>query len=527
MEPLTADDPARVGAYRVLRRLGQGGMGRVYLGRSAGGRTVAIKVVHAQIATDDSFRARFAHEVAAARLVGGAWTAPVLDADPDAPVPWVATGYVAGPDLHRAVRVHGALPTATVRALGAGLGEALAAVHERGLVHRDVKPSNVLLSLEGPRLIDFGIARASGATTQLTATGVTVGSPGYMAPEQITAGAAGPATDVFSFGAVLAFAAAGQAPFPGDIPAQLLYQVVHGEPRLDAVPGELRDVIAACLAKDPAARPAPAEVARAVAGEGGAEPLVAAGWLPRPVVEEVSRRAVELLDLDAEAPHDTPPTPRRPPTSGAFGPGHTDVAGRAALPTADGFPTPAPTPTLQRPRRRRWPVVLAVAVAAAALATGGWFAGVFDSGTDDGGTNGGGTDGGGANGGTDGGGGPVDGDALPEWFAGEWEGDTQTLGVTNASLGVTLEPGAVGDRIGTVTWTDVLGLTTCVDRLTLTEVADGEVTFDALVDNDASTSDGANCEQEPFTVVLGQRGEVLHYASDSSGNLTSELTRTG
>ncbi|WP_049578015.1 serine/threonine-protein kinase, partial [Streptomyces sp. SBT349] len=309
MQPLSHDDPAAVGPYRLLGRLGQGGMGRVYLGRSAGGRTVAVKVVHGQIAADGSFRARFAREVEAARRVGGDWTAPVLDADPDAPVPWVATGYVAGPDLHRAVTVHGPLPPPTALALGAGLGEALAAVHEHGLVHRDVKPSNVLLSLEGPRLIDFGIARASDSTAHLTATGVTVGSPGYMSPEQVTGGAMGPASDIFSFGAVLAFASGGEAPFGGTSPAHLLYQVVHEEPRLDAVPGELRELVTACLAKDPAERPSPRDAARACGGEAGAAGLVAAGWLPRPVVEEVSRRAVDLLNLDMEAPPPATPTP--------------------------------------------------------------------------------------------------------------------------------------------------------------------------------------------------------------------------
>ncbi|NEE11771.1 serine/threonine protein kinase, partial [Streptomyces sp. SID7499] len=163
--------------------LGAGGMGRVYLGRSAGGRTVAVKVVHPHFALDEQFRARFRREVESARRIGAQWTAPVLDADPDAPVPWVATGYVAGPPLSQAITEHGPLPEHAVRTLGAGLAEALAVVHGQGIVHRDVKPSNVLLALDGPRLIDFGIARALGATVSLTSTGVSVGSPGYMAPE--------------------------------------------------------------------------------------------------------------------------------------------------------------------------------------------------------------------------------------------------------------------------------------------------------------------------------------------------------
>jgi serine/threonine protein kinase len=195
MEPLSADDPHTIGAYRLLGRLGSGGMGRVYLGRNAGGRTVAVKAVHPHFAVDQQFRDRFAREVTAARRVGGAWTAPVLDADPGAELPWVATGYVAGPDLHQVVRELGALPVPTVRALGAGLAEALAAVHALGLVHRDVKPSNVLLTLDGPRLIDFGIARATDATAELTASGAFVGSPGYMSPEQVLGrGELGPAS---------------------------------------------------------------------------------------------------------------------------------------------------------------------------------------------------------------------------------------------------------------------------------------------------------------------------------------------
>ncbi|MFF8314133.1 serine/threonine-protein kinase [Streptomyces lydicus] len=300
MEPLAADDPRVLGGYRLLGRLGAGGMGRVFLGRSAGGRTVAVKVVHAHFAVDEQFRARFRREIEAARRVGGAWTAPVLDADPDADVPWIATGYVAGPSLAQAVTEAEPLAEHSVRALGAGLAEALAAVHALGLVHRDVKPSNVLLTLDGPLLIDFGIARATDGTASLTSTGVSVGSPGYMAPEQILGKGAAGAADVFSLGAVLAFAATGSSPFRGDSSAALLYKVVHEEPELGArLTGELRELVAACLAKDPARRPAPAELAARLAGEGGAAGLVRAGWLPGPVVERVTRQAVELLNLDA------------------------------------------------------------------------------------------------------------------------------------------------------------------------------------------------------------------------------------
>ncbi|MFE7357112.1 serine/threonine-protein kinase [Streptomyces sp. NPDC057543] len=319
MQPLEAGEPLTIGAYRLLGRLGAGGMGRVYLGRSAGGRTVAVKVVHPHFALDEQFRARFRREVDAARRIGAQWSAPVLDADPDAPIPWVATGYVAGPPLSAAVDEHGPLPDHAVRTLGAGLGEALAAVHAQGLIHRDVKPSNVLLALDGPRLIDFGIAHAIGATASLTSTGVTVGSPGYMAPEQIRGVDISGAADVFSLGAVLAYAATGSAPFLGDSSAVLLYKVVHEEPELGELDGELRDVVAGCLAKEPEDRPTPTELARRLA-PGGAAALVAAGWLPGPLVREVSRAAVALLDLEPQdAPVQSGPVPFSSAAWGANG----------------------------------------------------------------------------------------------------------------------------------------------------------------------------------------------------------------
>jgi len=346
MQPLGADEPTSVGPYRLLGRLGSGGMGRVYVGRSAGGRTVAVKIVHPHFALDEEFRARFRREVAAARRVGGAWTAPVLDADPEAPVPWVATAYAAGPSLAAAVADTGPLPAHSVRALGAGLAEALGAVHALGLVHRDVKPSNVLLTLDGPVLIDFGIARATDGTASLTSTGVSVGSPGYMSPEQILGEEVTGAADVFSLGTVLAYAATGEPPFPGDSSAALLYKVVHEEPRLTGLDGELRDLVAACLAKDPAARPAPAEVAGRLAPQGAAR-LIAEGWLPGPVVEGVSRSAVRLLNLEA-AQEPAPAVPAREPVSGPVGFSSPAVS---VDPTSGTFgPPPAMPPALPEPR---------------------------------------------------------------------------------------------------------------------------------------------------------------------------------
>ncbi|UQX02421.1 serine/threonine-protein kinase [Streptomyces sp. RerS4] len=330
MQPLEEGEPRTVGAYRLLGRLGAGGMGRVYLGRSAGGRTVAVKVVHPHFAADREFRARFRREVEAARRVGGEWTAPVLDADPEAAVPWVATGYVAGPSLGAAVAGHGPLPEAPVRALGAGLARALVAVHALGLVHRDVKPSNVMLSLDGPRLIDFGIARATDGTASLTSTGVSVGSPGYMSPEQILGKGVTGSSDVFSLGAVLAFAATGRPPFSGDNSATLLYKVVHEPPELDGLPaGQLRELIGSCLAKEASARPTPEALAAALGEVAGFS-----GRLPAPLVEEISRAAVALLDLDADAGADA--------VSGHSGPVPFTAASSGG-PVGVGFGTPDPS----------------------------------------------------------------------------------------------------------------------------------------------------------------------------------------
>ncbi|MFE9393358.1 serine/threonine-protein kinase [Streptomyces sp. NPDC006784] len=349
MQPLEPEDPRQLGEYRLLRRLGAGGMGRVYLARSSTGRTVAVKVVHPHHAVDEEFRRRFRREVEWARRVGGAWTAPVLDAGTEGPVPWVATGYVAGPSLAQAVAEHGPLPEATVRALGAGLAEALAHVHGLGLVHRDVKPSNVLLTPDGLRLIDFGIARAVEGAASLTSTGVSVGSPGYMAPEQILGRGATAASDVFALGAVLVFAGTGENPFPGDTSAALLYHVVHGEARLDGLPEALRGTAARTLDKDPAERPAPDALAAELAGSAdGAEELLRSGWLPAPLVEQLGRRAAELLELEPQAPQTSGPVPFTTP---AYGP---DIAAGRSTPRTPHVPFPplpvaAPEPVAAPP----------------------------------------------------------------------------------------------------------------------------------------------------------------------------------
>ncbi|WP_228001019.1 serine/threonine-protein kinase [Nocardia australiensis] len=295
MRPLEMDDPAWIGDYRLLGLLGSGGMGRVYLGRSAGGRTVAVKVIRPDLIGDTQFRERFRREVTAARRVGGQFTAAVLDADVDADPPWLATGYVAGFSLTEAVDQFGPFTENALLVLAHGLAEALIAVHGVGVVHRDLKPSNVLLAIDGPKVIDFGIARAI-EDSALTTTGSVIGSPSFMCPEQVLASPVGPAADVFALGGVLVFAATGHGPFGVGDTVQMLFRVVYEEPQLDGVPQRLRPLIAACLAKDAAARPTPDQLLAALQDIGVPQ---RAGWLPAPVLEEVSRRAVQLLDLDS------------------------------------------------------------------------------------------------------------------------------------------------------------------------------------------------------------------------------------
>jgi len=317
MEPLRTGDPAWVGGYRLIARLGGGGMGTVFLARNTGGRPVAVKLIRAELADDQQFRLRFRLEVAAAQRIGGHWTPPVLGADTGAWRPWVATDYVPGPDLAAAVRQFGVLPEATVRVLGAGLAEGLKAVHASGLAHRDVKPSNVLLAVDGPRLIDFGIARALDADgSPLARTGDVISSPGFMAPEQVDGRGAEPASDVFSLGAVLAFAATGRAPFGRSAnAAAVMLRILREDPDLDGVPRGLREAVAACLDKIPANRPTPDRI-RELLESGPALTATRAdraGWLPQEVSGAVAQVAAELLRL--EAPPDAPPqaAPQGPP----------------------------------------------------------------------------------------------------------------------------------------------------------------------------------------------------------------------
>ena len=269
-----------IGPYRVVRELGAGGMGRVYLATSPGGRAVAVKLIRPELAGDPGFRRRFAAEVQAARAVSGAYTAPVVDADPGGEQPWLATAYVPGPTLQELAGRDGPLGEPRLRALAAGLAEALASIHAAGVVHADLTPRNIIMAPDGPRVIDFGISRALEGTPT---TGV-LGTPGYLSPEQVASGrAVGPASDVFTLGAVLVFAATGRPPFGTGLPASQLYRVVHEEPDLDGVPAPLSPLIRACMTKSPEARPVPQAILTAIASPAPAPAVPGYQAAPGPV----------------------------------------------------------------------------------------------------------------------------------------------------------------------------------------------------------------------------------------------------
>ncbi|WP_369183376.1 serine/threonine-protein kinase [Streptomyces sp. Y1] len=560
MRALGADDPRQVGAYRLLRRLGAGGMGRVYLGRTAGGRTVAVKVVRGELADDAEFRARFRQEVAAARRVGGAWTAPVLDADTEGEQPWVATGYVAGPALGTAVQDFGPLPGPAVRALGIGLAEALQHVHGLGLVHRDVKPSNVLLTLAGPRLIDFGIARALDASSGLTQSGYVVGSPGFMSPEQANGQTAGPAGDVFSLGAVLAFAATGVHPFgEGVSAAVLLYRVLHEEPDVAGLTEPLRGIVLACLAKDPAARPTPRQLRDRLDPDGGAAArLGQGGWLPPALAAAVGRSAVELLDLEGEEPGGSG-------GSGGFGPaepalvepvlvdpGPTDPAPVVSDVPAGAAPAGAERSRAGRSRTGRRTAGAALAVAVLAGGGYGLYAGLHRdepvgpvgpvadataSGSP--GATGplpapsppptgptAGTASGTASAApvASGTGGPS---AVPAAFLGTWRGEMATeKGLSAGTTTVTVHPGAIGQE-STTSRNALTGLfsISCEGAWTLKSVADGKLVFQSRLLHSSipgACTSGSNTE----TLTLQTDGTIRFNSADpAAGNPSGTLRK--
>ena len=357
MKALAADDPRVIGEYRLRAQLGAGGMGRVYLGLSPAGRAVAIKVVHPELASDADFLRRFAQEVAAARAVSGIYTAPVVASGLNERPPWLATAFVPGPSLEQVVTEYGPLPEQALWPLLGGLVEALQAIHACGVVHRDLKPANVLLASDGPRVIDFGISRAADGTS-LTAAGVVFGTPGYMSPEQAEGRGAGPESDVFALACVVAYGAAGMGPFGTGTAAAVLYRVVHAEPVLDRLPPKLREVLAACLAKNPADRP----TLRALSGLLSSQldstgPSAVAFW-PSSVAWPDRRVPGPARARDAQRqpapdgfswanpvhPRTTPSDPGRPAARPS----------PAGWPPAGGgaSPGPAPSPARHRARRR-------------------------------------------------------------------------------------------------------------------------------------------------------------------------------
>ncbi|MFE6869108.1 serine/threonine-protein kinase [Kitasatospora sp. NPDC057692] len=336
-QPLLPDDPREVGGYRLFARLGAGGMGRVYLSYTPGGRPVALKVVRPEFAEDGEFRRRFAQEVSNAQRIHGLYTAQVIDSGGlDGDAPWLVTAYVPGPSLQQVVRENGALPVRTVLLLVGGIAEALQAIHSVEVVHRDLKPANVLVAGDGPRVIDFGIARAADATA-LTGTGYRIGSPAFMSPEQAQGRPVTPATDVFALGALAAYVAGGAAPFGDGPDTAVLYRVVHEQPDLDAVPAGLRELVLRCLAKSPEDRPRPAEIidiARDHPAVGG-QLRFSDDWLPKQVNTEITRRS----DLPKTPPTPLPAAPAAPPAPPA---GPPTGAHTAAVPPPAAAPVHQP-----------------------------------------------------------------------------------------------------------------------------------------------------------------------------------------
>ncbi|WP_258037184.1 serine/threonine-protein kinase, partial [Streptomyces sp. SM14] len=300
--PLRLEDPDELAGFRLVARLGSGGMGTVYLSHMADGRPTALKVVRPELAEAPDFHRQFEREVGSARRVQGRFIVPVLESDTEGPVPWLATDYVQGPSLGEAVGAHGPLPDRPAAQLAAGVADALRAIHGAGLVHRDLKPSNVLLAADGPRVIDFGIARAADATTLVGSGGRRVGTPGFMAPEQILGGEITPQADMFALGLLTCFAVAGRGAFGRGEPDVLLYRIVHDQPDLTGCPDGLRDLVEACLEKQPGNRPVPDQVieaCRVLTGEDTPYPVD--GWLPAAVAAEVAAREAPRL-AEPEAP---------------------------------------------------------------------------------------------------------------------------------------------------------------------------------------------------------------------------------
>ena len=350
-QPLRGDDPPVVAGYRLAARLGAGGMGRVYLSHTQGGRPVAIKVVRPELADDPEFRRRFRREVEAARRVRGAYTAELIDADADGTPPWAATVYVPGPSLTEAVARRGPLPVPAVLWLVAGVAEALQAIHAAGIVHRDLKPSNVLLAADGPRVIDFGVSLAADFTSH-TATGAAVGTPHFMAPEQASAGEVTAATDVFALGQTAAFAALGRPLYGDGSAVGVLYRIVHDEPDLSLLPGQLRPLFARCLAAAPQDRAGLAEIVE---------------WCRQRLGADAGAGAGPAVWRDVTGPEVAAPSPLPTPTR--------------VLPQPLVVTQPLPAgPGERQARRRRTALITGAAVTAGVVALGGLLWTVQDAG---------------------------------------------------------------------------------------------------------------------------------------------------
>lgn len=364
-QPLTSEDPRQVGGYQLLARLGSGGMGRVYLGTMQNGLRLAIKVVRPELVGDPEFRRRFEQEVAAARQVQSRYTAPLIDADPGARQPWLATAFVAGPSLAQVIAEDGPLPLDTVQRLTAWIAEALQSIHASGVIHRDLKPSNVLLAPDGPRVIDFGIVCAAEATS-LTRAGVHIGAPQFMSPEQALGQQSTPALDVFSLGSLAYFAATGRAPFGGGPGAAVLFRIAHENPNLEGCPEPLLSLITRCLAKDPAQRPQLQDIIDSFASLG----TTAENWPPVGVLQRLAAYAADPpppTDPDrGTGPADHPGTRRRGilrVTAGVIvvlaattyginltsGDGSPAPTGLPPVPAPSSTPTPVPTTTAPTP----------------------------------------------------------------------------------------------------------------------------------------------------------------------------------
>ncbi|WP_405813245.1 MULTISPECIES: serine/threonine-protein kinase [unclassified Streptomyces] len=542
MESLRPGDPLEIGGYRLLARLGSGGMGEVFLARTASGRALALKTVHRELSVEADFAQRFDREIRTSDRVRCPWTVSVVDfSAPGASPQWLATEYVPAPSLGDWVRGWGPLQAPAVRCLGRELSAALVSVRAAGVVHRDIKPANVLLGVERPFLIDFGIARTV-RDPRHTRTGTVIGTPGFLAPEQATGAVAGAAADVFSLAAVLVYAATGRSPFLADgeeldLPA-LLYRIVHDEPRLDGVPQPLRSLVAECMAKDPQRRPSAEEVSARLGG--GPEQAWDAAT-PEALAAEVGRREAglrQLLDLPqpTEVP---PPAPGAPATAGAGSPPPAPLPGAASVPppfpgalAGPGTPPYSPVApgrgTVRAVLRSRGAgAAVGAAAVAAAVALAVWLPG----------------QGGGGRGAASPGASPAPSSpppsssaqsagpagALPAAWAGTWTGTgpgtPEADGVSRARTGefsvtVTLNGGAVGELVGRQV-SDLKEVSTgrnlgCTEALQLRQVRGTSAVFEAVTSHPTDRSAVFECPRGNLYVLTMAEPDRLTLESEGA-----------